>query len=236
LFNRMTGLAPDSQHCARYRSSLRRLKSLSSPATIKAVSTLAASTCLSMLLPATFRAKWLRRGRTACNVARSPSSRTSALTQSPTAGQSPPASHSPRSLPEGAPQVSPKSPAIRHKLRCCDTTRAGTQPGAAHSGHMASKNEFQPNPSLDARLNTRLPSRCPRAASGVASTQTQRSYASRHANVRAATPDLDTTTETGKRKGGRCYLEEAKSLEAHPPARTSTGIVTGTSSMTISGL
>jgi hypothetical protein len=145
LFNTNTGLAPDSQHCARYRSTRRGLKSPSSADTSKAVSTFAAITCSSIFFPADLRTNRLRLGKTSRMTAAFSPSRSSTATQSPTAGQSAPSSAVSRNLPAASAQHSPNSPATRQNPRCCAITRAGTTPSRAPSFQLASKYEFHPH-------------------------------------------------------------------------------------------
>ena len=112
LFNTIAGETPESQHCAKYRSSRRGLKSISSAATRNARSTFAAITCSSTRFPGAFRENTPRRGNTRCRVARS-SPTISAATQSPTAsGQSSPRfphQQIPRNFPDGSAQHSPQT-------------------------------------------------------------------------------------------------------------------------------
>ena len=65
LFRRTTGSAPLSRAMTIWRSRRRTLKSKSRPWTRKIVSMLAARTCSSVLRPAAFRDRRVRRGRTA---------------------------------------------------------------------------------------------------------------------------------------------------------------------------
>ena len=71
LVSSTTGVAPLSRAISRYRSSRRTLKSSSSAMTMKMTSTLAATTCSSVTLPAMRREKRLRRGSTATIAPRS---------------------------------------------------------------------------------------------------------------------------------------------------------------------
>src|SRR5579871_1688555 len=173
LFSTTNGATPESQHCARYRSSRRGLKSISSAATKNAVSTFAAITCCSTRLPGALRENTPRRGNTQCNMDRS-SPTASAATQSPAAGHS--TSRFPSAMllnfPDGSAQLSPNSPASLHNPRCCETTRAGFAPPQSlspnRSFHIASKYPFQPKSSK----RTRAPS-CRKAAFDTASARTQ---------------------------------------------------------------
>src|SRR5882757_1033883 len=126
LFNTITGLAPDSQHCARYLSTRRELKSPSNPDTSNAVSTFAAITCSSIFFPGDLRTNLLRLGKTSWITAVESAPWSSMTTQSPTVGQSAPSSAARRSLPLASAQHSPKSPATRQNFLCCAITRVGT--------------------------------------------------------------------------------------------------------------
>src|SRR5467141_2267433 len=149
LFNTMTGLAPDSQHCARYRSTRRGLKSPSNADKSNAVSTFAAITCSSTFLPGDLRTNLLRRAKTSWITAVVSIPWTSAATQSPPAGQSAPSSAARRSLPLAEAQHSRKSPATRQNSRCCRTTRAGTVLSRLPRCQSVSKYEFHPHPVRD---------------------------------------------------------------------------------------
>jgi hypothetical protein len=126
LFKTMTGFALDSQHCARYRSTRRGLKSPSSAETSSTVSTLAASTCSAIFFPGVLRTNALRRGNTSRISAGPLAVSSSTAAQSPTAGQSASSSAAKRNFPAASAVCSPKSPATRQHPRCCATTRAGT--------------------------------------------------------------------------------------------------------------
>ena len=97
---------------------------------MKAVSTLAATTCSSTFGPAAFRRKTVVLGSTAWMMAEpSPTARFTA-TKSPVAG------NSERrvdwwNLPATSPQTSPASVASRYFPLCCAMTRAGRHPSGA---------------------------------------------------------------------------------------------------------
>src|SRR5258708_5739112 len=154
LFNTITGRAPDSQHCARYRSTRRGLKSPSNADTSSAVSTFAAITCSSIFFPGDLRTTLLRLGKPPRTPAVVPAPCTSATPQSPTAGQSAPSSAASRSLPLASAQHSPKPPATRQNFRCCPTTRAGTALFQSPPGQSASKYEFHPQSVRDPVIDT----------------------------------------------------------------------------------
>src|SRR5467141_2386975 len=145
LFSTITGLAPDSQHCARYRSTRRGLKSPSNADTSNAVSTFAAITCSSIFFPGDLRTNLLGLGRTSWITAVVSVPWSSATTQSPTVGQSAPSSAASRSLPLASARHSPNSPATRQNFRCCATTRAGTAFFQSPPHQNASKYEFHPH-------------------------------------------------------------------------------------------
>src|SRR6266404_8627854 len=159
LFNTITGLAPDSQHCARYLSTRRGLKSPSNPDTSNAVSTFAAITCSSLFFPGDLRTNLLRLGKTSWITAVESAPWNSTTTQSPTAGQSAPSSAARRSLPLASAQHSPKSPATRQNFRCCAITRPGTSFSQPPPRQNASKYEFHPHPARDPVIDTEKSSR-----------------------------------------------------------------------------
>src|SRR5229473_5219794 len=154
LFNTITGLAPDSQHCARYRSTRRGLKSISNADTSSAVSTFAAITCSSIFFPGDLRTNLLRLGKTSRITAVVSVPWSSTATQSPTAGQSAPSSAARRSLPLASAQHSPKSPATHQNFRCCPTTRAGTALFQSPPRQNASKYELHPHLAGDPVIDT----------------------------------------------------------------------------------
>jgi hypothetical protein len=187
-----------------------------------------------MRFPGAFRENTPRRGNTQCRIARS-SPTTSAATQSPTAGQaaSPSKSATPRNFPDGSAQHSPRSPAILQSPRCCETTRAGFTLSSRSpnlSVQNASKYPFQPNSSKSTRApSCRKAASTPRPRERSAVTRFRRSGAQSIARRRKS--QAQQLNSMDKRKG-RCYLpeeSEEKSPEAHPPAGTSTRIVTGAS-------
>ena len=104
LLTTITGLAPLSQADVRYRSSRRGLRSNPNAVTTKTVSTLAAITWVTVLVPASFRVNDVRRGSTASIMAFFSPGTGRTATQSPTAGSS-----SSESLPEGRPPMGPSS-------------------------------------------------------------------------------------------------------------------------------
>src|SRR2546430_1785207 len=159
LFKTITGFAPDSQHCARYRSTRRGLKSSSNADTSSAVSTFAAITCSSILFPGDLRTNLLRLAKTSCITAVVLGSCSSAATQSPTAGQSAPSSAARRSLPLASAERSPNSPATHQNLRCCAITRAGTAVFQPPHCQNASKYEFHPRPVSAPVIDTEKSSR-----------------------------------------------------------------------------
>src|SRR5580698_3411299 len=206
---------------------------MSSAATRNATSTFAAITCCSTRLPGAFRENTPRRGKTQCNMARS-SPTISAATQSPTAGQaaSPSTSATPRSLPEGSAQHSPNSLAILHSPRCCEITRAGFAVSSSpenRSFQNASKYPSQPKSSK----STRAPS-CRKRGNRhrVRENAMRQRDLPERANKQSAPAQSLAQQLNSNGLRGRCYLpeeSEEQNPEAHPPARTSTKVVTGAS-------
>src|SRR5437899_3609006 len=202
LFKTITGFAPDSQHCARYRSTRRGLKSSSNADTSSAVSTFAAITCSSILFPGDLRTNLLRLAKTSCITAVVLGSCSSAATQSPTAGQSAPSSAARRSFPLASAQLSPKSPATRQNFRCCAITRAGTAFFQSSPCQNASKYEFHPQPISDPAVDT---------------DKSSRSHRQHTAAVRAKSKQR---CSDGLELREGCCGQFLPAAETHPPART----------------
>src|SRR5215475_128119 len=143
LLSTTMGRAPLSHVRARYRSIRRELNSRFRELTRKTVSTFAATICSSVFLPAVLRENFPFRSNMKWIVDRVP--RSSARTQSPTAGSISREIASWRNLPRNSAQLSRLSEMILYKPRFSSLTLARTNSLFCFCFHCCSKKSHQPN-------------------------------------------------------------------------------------------